>query len=146
VDPALAPERQVSPDQPAACVVQPVPAEAAPRLLETFPPVGPEAQRPSPAAAPVAAVRAHPPADLPPQPARRVFAPTTAREAPSAAALAVPDPLPDVTVVIGRLDVRLERASPLPRGTTAQRRDAGESRASAAPSLDEYLTGRGAGA
>jgi hypothetical protein len=146
VDPALAPERQVWPDQPAACVVQPVPAEAAPRLLETFPPVGPEAQRPSPAAAPVAAVRAHPPADLPPQPARRVFAPTTAREAPSAAALAVPDPLPDVTVVIGRLDVRLERASPLPRGTTAQRRDAGESRASAAPSLDEYLTGRGAGA
>ncbi len=145
-DPVLGTERQVSPDQPAAFVAQGVRAEAAPRLLETFRPVGLETQPPSPAAAPVAAVRSHPPADLPPQPARRAFAPMVAREAASAAPLAVTDPMPDVTVVIGRLDVRLERPLAPPRGTTAHRREAGESRASGAPSLDEYLSGRGAGA
>jgi hypothetical protein len=144
-DPVLGTERQVPVDRPIARVVPPVHAEASPPPLEPFPPVGPETQPPSPAAAPVAAVRAHPPADLPPQPARRAFVPMVAREAPSAAPLAVADPMPDVTVVIGRLDVRLERASASPRGTTAHRREAGESRASGAPSLDEYLSGRRAG-
>lgn len=142
MDQVLAPERQVSPDQPAARVVQSVRPEAPPPRRETLPPLGPDTQRPSLGAAPVAVASARPPAEPASRSARRVFAPTGAREATIAVPLDVADPLPDVTVVIGRLDVRLERVSPLPRGTTAHRREAGEYRASDAPSLDEYLRGR----
>lgn len=142
MDQVLAPERQVSPDQPDASVVQPVRPEAPPPRRETLPPLGPDTQRPSLGAAPVAVASARPPAEPASRSARRVFAPTGARETTIAVPLDVADPLPDVTVVIGRLDVRLERVSPLPRGTTAHRREAGEYRASDAPSLDEYLRGR----
>lgn len=142
MDQVLAPERQVSPDQPAARVVQSVRPEAPPPRRETLPPLGPDTQRPSLGAAPVTVASARPPAEPASRSARRVFAQTGAREATIAVPLDVADPLPDVTVVIGRLDVRLERVSPLPRGTTAHRREAGESRASDAPSLDEYLRGR----